>query len=363
MKRSSTRSQWQTVGLALGVFALLLITGGLAFRLINRTPELMDGAQSIADVQNWFPIDGTPFYHWVSDDVLLYLDQNGPVPHLKKLRISTGTTLDYGRLPFSSNIPVNPAVWGLISPDSRYLLWIDLQRVPVYMRVLEIESLLKQPRILEWTFNGYISPAVWLPDSKRWFIATGNLSQQKISVFDTAKPGKVETRNLALPSGARWGGVVSNSSYFVTGDVRVRKTPREPANTVMDIGLFGPFLNQQEPQAETIVTVPWRNDTTEWAPREMSPDGRRLLWREMRTNNRWRSIYLGIYRVLRFLPLPRALGIYQAYWVSDSNGRNLRLLGIREITMSQQFSELRWTPDGQHVSFIYDGKLYVRPVR
>jgi hypothetical protein len=344
-----------------GLIAFLAMGAGFAILLLNRPPGLMDDAIPVANVRNWFHIGGEPFYHWVSNDVMLYLDNHGPSPHLKKLRVNTGATFDYGPLPFPPPIPPDPALWARVSPDNRYLLWIDLQQRPLYPRALEIESLLAKTRTIEWRYNGRLGSPVWLPGSKRWWCGVGNQTRRQVTVFDTESPEITQTKHFAVSNG-RWGGVLPNGGYFIEKDIRsIEKTGRQ-AEKVLQVGLFPSPFEPPNGRVETVITVPWENETADWVPRELSSDGTRLLWRELRVRDHWRRIYLRICQILPFLPLPRGQGIEYRDWVSDSRGNDLRLLGIREMTTPSRHSEVRWTPDGRHVSFTRDGMLYVRPV-
>lgn len=345
-----------------GLFVFLAMAAGMASLLLTRTPDLMGGARPIANVTNWFPIHGEPLYHWVDNDRILYLDRHGPVPHLKKLRISTGATADYGALPFSAAIPANPGVWARFSPDSRYLLWIDLQRGPIYPRALEVESLWSTPRVIRWAYSGSIAPPIWLPDSKRWAHIAGKIAHRQVAIFDTQNPGKPQTRDLTPTQSARWAGILPDGTYFIQRTGPHDRTSEKGTERVLEIGVFAPPWDAGNTGKETRIAVPWGKYTSDWSPKEVSPDGTRLLWRELRTKDRWRRIYLRVYQRFPFLPFPRSLGIEQVDWVSDREGNNFRLLGIREMTMPPRYSELRWTPSGRSVSFICDGTLYVRPV-
>lgn len=124
-------------------------------------------------------------------------------------------------------------------------------------------------------------------------------------------------------------------NVFSTEEVDTKWEPRSLLSTTVT-------LPQDEDVVETVLTP--RNDV--------------ILYRAHQV---WQSpLEAWVHRVCpSYRPLPRER---ETLWISDANGRGLRLLGYQAVEKGRHLDDVQFAPDGRTISFTYGKGLYTLPI-
>lgn len=348
--------------LVAGVLCLLGVGMLLA---LSTTPHSsrnwQTGARWVASSEGWYPVPGNPFYRWLSNSEVLCIEiESKPgFPYvLNKHDIATGKVSAVATLPPRSiNRTLNTTQ---LSPDGNLLLWqyTDPQwRQTVGVVDIRPGGSSRLAKTWVTTRHRYGNPT-WLPDSSGWFDIHGQMY-----LVNRAKVHRSTEYAIDLFQNATLLGQSSEGDWIVC-----------PYQLKATVGVSNRELVRLVPPANTRPGAPReiksevtrRNGSISIAPLALSPSGTEILWFERRLRNPWQA------KAEEWLAT-RGWHISWAHWdtgketilfTSDLQGRNHRDLGVLPDE-EQGFDpeSVQWTPDGKHISFIWDSALYVRPIR
>ena len=332
---------------AVVVFGLVIAGGGEPDR------SLLDRATPVASTKGWFwqPFLSYPDYAWLSDHEVLYAQQTlDGYRHLVRLDLRTGSAL-----PVKALDPITYGSLLNVSPDGNWLLWMPQNEAGSWYAVTSSDG----SRSFRRLPNAYNDNLAWLPGNRKWATVAGTGAQLNLDVssIDDTTINHVTTdipsegaRSLLGFSSIGQAVLCPESKFYVGSYRRVKTLPL----TLLDI--------RHSPAAsQTInVPVPAQPDAQDGAIR-LSPDGSRLLWSEVAFPN----IPPQILGFLLKLPIPiqsivhlqtgRRLNV----WISRLDGSGLRNVGVLQEERGREFgTDIKWTPDGKHISFIHGGRLY-----
>jgi hypothetical protein len=231
-------------------------------------------------------------------------------------------------------------------------------------------------------FSGTVSPAFWLSDSRHWAIALHTHNGWFVQIHDRTQPK--QTALIPIQHGLRaqmndlWydpffstsqpPGISSNTVFLFP--------PSQYNNTFADNSVLLKISISSIPAPVEAVTVPLpsdaslleshRNSTLQAV--SVSPNGKFVAWvldfqeRQKIYPTAWDSFreqYINGQAPPGPQPYPT-----EEVWVSRSDGSAMHEIAHLPAAVygSRQILQLRWTPSGQQLSFVYKDALYVMPV-
>jgi len=242
------------------------------------------------------------------------------------------------------------------SPDGQQILTFD--RTGDFS-VLEQRKLIQyRSEFVRWTGRSMAAPgpvgAVWLPDSRRWLSWTPGPDKYLLHLY-----------SIDSPHGAPVSVSTSETMSYLVGvtpDYLVVQTDTpSPPSTAKRVTLttFGVYPNSATAR---IVSFPLPV-TAQISGLELAPQGDRLAWLLVDAR---RTPFITM--LIRLIPsmsgrFPPTEGI--SVWVSRLDGTEMHEIGFQQTHSTGKdtnvTTDLRWMPDGKHLSFLMNNSLYSVP--
>ncbi len=334
---SPHRKKWI---LGLAMFAAL--AGVIGTLWATRSHELLERATRIAD-------GNFRSYVWQSEtklDLLLQTEE------FEQRDMPTGG-VTLGTL----GPPIPGAHVWRASPDGLRLLTLTTQSDPPDFHVTGPQRQ-SELRSYRYEYGGDNLPRLpgvaWLPDSRRWLAWSSGHTKQPMRLYSVDAPYSPPVP-LAVPTSM-------TSLLGVTPDHRVVQSdaPAPPATaTRITIATFGVYPNRALVRSVSF-PLPMTSQTKEL---ELAPQGDRLAW--LLIDSRRSPLVTMLVRLLPSLAarFPPREGI--SVWVSRLDGTEMREIGFQQTRMTGKdpnvATDLRWMPDGKHLSFLMNDALYSVP--
>jgi hypothetical protein len=350
-----------TVGAGVGVAAWLLYA--------TRTPDLVRLAQPVAGTENW--VNAYSDHFWTSDDTVVSLEfgyAHCPVVYDLSTGRKTNLSALYKRL--TPRLLKNPQV-AVPSPDGRWLSF-DADNVEQAGFLFSIDGASKICWKRRRVPDAEPGPIMWLPRNRGWI--------ETHTQYKAARPPQLliyaypfpalDSRTMeptcppvVLPEP----GPNLIAHYETASERGVWFTLHQKFPSSSDIVEAG-VVDLQSRKA-TIVRLPWLQNE-EFREVAASPAGSKLAWL---TWTKGRAAPTGrfgwLYRLFGYVR-PAEMQLR----VTDGHGNRAREIGrvqvkLRTWTMNGQYShteaegpyQLRWTPSGRYISFVFRGKLWRLP--
>jgi hypothetical protein len=233
-----------------------------------------------------------------------------------------------------------------MSPDNRWLLW-NSKPSPYFGNWVAATIGGKQQKWAQGvdpdsnvSFVG--GHGLWMPDSKQWVELIQRYSNRTYTihlarVYEVGRPRPLRTIRITglqdgLPVGVTYDGLVAMHVGTKHGNAPTAQ---------LDLALVR--IDSDSATARPVsIPIPVSYNVADVI---LSPKGDRLAW------------------VARQGPVAESL---HTLYTADADGSHFRSIGSAVgIRTPREFSwprELRWLPDGKHVSFAYNGALYVVPI-
>ncbi len=344
-------------------FVLLLLACPLAaYLLLPRVPDFSvpKRATRLVSVGLWSPVPlaGNMPYQWVTEQQLIVHNMRG-VNGILDVNTGSETPID----PLMSALRKSPIlakarVTGLsdwvLSPDGKWLLTYDDNLRPPIWIVVALDG----SRVIAFPKRpAHSADAVWDSDSRGFteIYPGANRRLARRHRFAATGTSHTDGPDFVLEPVAN-----PNRPYFLAlgspqadgilmadlGDVQRRSVPLR----LYDVR--APEQGALTPHRDIVVPLPSGAVTSE---AEMSPDGRRMAWVF--------DFEVGLaanpmLRRLPFMPLGPGRGISEV-WVSDLDGSHMHPVATADTNpRSTGPSQVRWTPDGRRLTFVYNGALY-----
>jgi hypothetical protein len=196
--------------------------------------------------------------------------------------------------------------------------------------------------------------SVWLPDGSGWIEDDGENGLQRVNIGPQASIRKEPTggslRGRLMGRGVDGNLIVSDLRYIPSGnsspgrvESRIQRLPEESIEA---------YWSPNEPAN---ISTPVPGDAHEEV---LSPSGRQLLWLMEPSARDWR---LGLPKLMQRLFGVRVGQRRWEVWLTDLEGGSKYSLGSMTTGRSARPREFAWSPDGQRISFIRDGVVWVMP--
>jgi len=333
---------------------------------------LLSRAKFLTKTTGWseFSIT-TAEYHWISPDEVLYFRNGTDGTDIERLNVRTHVRSPMTGLTRAFNEQRAYIAGVSVSPDYRRLLWAsERDKKPTY-----VTALLDGTRRTEWTRKKVGRHSVL--DPYAWSTATWTSGGKEVAEC-WLEPGAAGPADPFAHIVLR--GVDGNSAPRTLAHFRWRKTMFAPMPDDLDSAtLFAEdhSIQLQNRATDDVVRYivklgagkPSVSHQTIHLPKYanfanliLSPKADRIAWElgsPYDPTSRGMSDSHGELRPQRV-----PLGI----WISRPDGSGLHELGHLPIdrknamTQHQEFGQIKWTPDGRSLSFIYQRKLYRIPV-
>ncbi len=332
---------------------------GLAVLLVwlwaTRTPALLDHAHRITEGQY-------ESYAWQSTNklVLLSAPTDQGMPYVL-LDLTTGIQTLHSLSSFQTSLTYNGLTARTMalrcSPNGSWAVGADSD---TKFHLLSLGEEAEH----DYRFDDYYereggttgeAGIAWLPDGRRWLAWSPTSRKTPLRLFSVDAPHSPSVR-LSPPSGmSRLLGVTPDNLVVMT------KVPAPPAlSNSAEIHTFGVYPNRAADRSWSFALP----STAEVSTIELSPQGERLAW--LLVYSRRPALVTLLSRLLPFLAakFPPVEGV--SVWVSGLDGKAMREIGFQEMprngTAPDRVTELRWMPDGKHLSFLHRHALYSIPV-
>ncbi|MCW3052332.1 MAG: hypothetical protein JWN14_1502 [Chthonomonadales bacterium] len=241
------------------------------------------------------------------------------------------------------------------SPDGLILLTFDTSGA---FTVVEDKAVIQhRTDAMGWGADGAAgkTPAgAWLPDSRRWLAWSPHADKHVLRLYSVDAPTG-EPVSLPMPD-------ATTNLVGVTPDHLVVQTDAPfPPTTAKKITLatFGVYPNRAAVRSVSFpLPVTAEIDNVELAPR-----GDRLAW--LLVDSRRSPLITMLIRLVPSLSgrFPPTEGI--SVWVSRLDGTEMQEIGFQQTHASGKdtnvATDLRWMPDGKHLSFLMNNSLYSVP--
>ncbi|MCW3054931.1 MAG: hypothetical protein JWN14_4101 [Chthonomonadales bacterium] len=314
-------------------------------------------------------------YAWPSNDSFLKFEFY-PHPGMTQKDLRTGAEVSLTSLQRRTGESVIYPI--AISPDGKKALWEDRRDTGPRFHSTSLEgSPPLSHTLLSNRFWTSASNPVWMPDNKRWiqlFAAERGISAV---VCEDGKAKAVQEINIGKPKGTSSGYDLMRTHLLgVTHTGRVLGTPEGAdgypnAQHSRHIDFFEFSLDSTHPNVrEYTIALPkgekgYENNVALTGDEkvELSPQGDQLAWLVHR------RIEFPVQRwVSRWLPGKITTSrLFTELRITNLDGTSGRTIGTIEPQKSSRsiFDErpfgMHWLPDGQHISFIFNGSLWVVP--
>jgi len=287
-----------------------------------------------------------PDFAWLSNDEYLYVGLDNLTLFRYRLsgKVSTQLLKVTGDRSWSCALQA--------SPDGKWLLWVKRTGHGKYHDLVSQEDYLTSLKDGH-THSLDVFEGHWEPDSRhiigRYFSGNGS-EEPKVGIYDTRVHRVIQTVSISPK--------VSSSLYDLIPipPKRLLECSQTDTleNTPLDISEYGgdKTLNLIR---EWPVKPP-HNTTIEET--RISPQGNRIAWLV-------ESAYVDAGRAAlhRWLPFFKAPSQpREELWISQLDGAGMRIVGQIPIRVRSgnevRITDLRWLPDGKHLSFSYEDALW-----
>lgn len=274
---------------------------------------------------------------------------------LNSYNIQTGTKLPLERLTQLVNESGAGVQFSFEQPtsDGKRLLWPT-------DKLTAISANLDGSRAIRWNC-GDIRSIHWLSDDRHWFglVIDKNLCFTEARIYDRQMPNEVRHLRFAHPIEHD----KMNFFSFPSSEQFLSTSFLGPHSGVNDYGSI-PKVEFTRWTYSTIM-VPTANYTISISPSskiaqiEASPDGKRLLFVLLRRH----ESPLAHFALQFWKGFPAHPRYTVELEVSDVDGQNKKLIGV-EIEKehfgqeSEQVYDFSWEPDGRHIAFWHDHRLW-----
>ena len=333
--------------------ALLIVSLSIVFGLVlwlRRERSLLDRATRIANVREWICLQHDPYrlyttYQWISGSELLLARRTDPKQitfYRRSLATGEETPLETLSRQFNAvkTVPTAEAAKqrrdyaAQLSPDGRWLMWEA--STPNYTQVFCAALDGSQLVTTHLNYGAMWDHVRWLSDSRRWLAETSdaaNSPSPTITVYGLDQTAAVKHLRIAPLAPDQYG----NYLLLAAGlrkqiNLQPEATGLSPQEQVAQAGLQGHVV-----------------------PLERDPGAV------------WHDIVLfeqaALYQDKR-VALLQFRGDRQYLRLSSPDGSHAYDLGSIPFDSKQywkQMHELRWLPDGNRLSFLYDNALYTVP--
>ena|SRR5579871_5556216 len=386
---------------AIGAFLLAGIAGALVWRFLPREPTLLRQATCVASDIRPFYVGKPPTvaeydpYFWKSPHEALLFHLTMHVPPQCRVELYDTATGAQRLMPAFSRLFQQSAVSDMrivqwfegpghdpgargviggtfrsvcsVSPDGKWMLYYNCvggANNPFRPMAIALDGSWRivWPVLPESRYSVALRP-FWLPDSRRWAeILYDNTTRKRLEAVYGLN-GEHHVQAVAWEKGD-----AEQETCGVTrsGSVLVRKyTPQSsPIRAVTFTAWDLPDILADRANAPTrahTLTIPMPAhtiDTNGLAPR-LSPQGDRLAWVLILDNAPPEPAWLQRLRSWFGQGKQRTMGL----WVSGLDGSAMREIGHIAYRPGDEVpQDIRWTPDGKRLSFLYKGALYTVPV-
>lgn len=200
--------------------------------------------------------------------------------------------------------------------------------------------------------NTQKSAAVWLPDSRRWLGWTPQQTKTPLRLFSVDAPLNAAVA-VTAPKGM-------TALLGVTPDLLAVQVNVSTSNTgKAALATFGIYPNRA-PVKSLSLSLPISAEVKEV---ELSQQGDRLAW--LFLNSRRSPLVTMLVRLMPSLApkFPPTAGL--SLWVSRRDGTEMQEVGFEQTALQGKNNnipfEVRWNPDGKHLSFRMNQALYSVP--
>lgn len=337
---------------------LAVIAAAVVPQLRHRPSTLLMKSHKIASLGDWDPKHDN--YFWLSgQDVLVVMQGSksayGDPNPVTVQRLDTQTGVLTEDLPLKNalhkaNADGRVPNWQL-SPDTLWLLGeanLHTNREQwVATRTDGTRQIIRPHQADEQEDNGLF--ALWRPDSRSWIQTTadnaGGYHDNNYSYqLDRSQITK-QVESFSLEGHSLIGFFGANRVLAIriqTGD-----------GGGIGVADFGD-VSSSVPAKFYLPQVPANMDVQEVV---LSPDRTRLAWKFA-----VKPLPLGIKATINSSYVRHSAPSEAGLWISDLNFNHLHEIGTLDIR-DDHVSNLRWTPDGQQLSFINADALYTVPIR
>ncbi|HZT40651.1 MAG TPA: hypothetical protein VFA07_00610 [Chthonomonadaceae bacterium] len=392
----TNKPRWRNVFVAL----LLMIAGALVWRFLPRERLLLKRATRVTSDRPYY-VGKPPIYasydpyFWKSPHEALLFHLTMSVPPNCSVELYDTATGRRRAMPSFSRIFQQSAVSNMaivqiffgrgaasnarrilgitlrnacsISPDGAWMLyrnWAGGANNPFRTLTLSLNGSRRivWPAWSETRFDMIRQP-FWLPDSRHWAEIVYDHTSHTFLAAVYGLDGKHYTGVIAR---GRW--LWSGEVHGITqsGSVLIRKfnTPALPKRLVqiMEWDLQGILAHRANgsAHARTIsIRMPANTEEVSGPDPRISPQGDRLAWVLTLENAHPEPAWLQRLWALFGQRQRKTFGL----WVSHLDGSQLREIGHINYQPDDEVpQDIRWTPDGKRLSFLYKGALYTVPV-
>jgi len=229
-------------------------------------------------------------------------------------------------------------------------------------------------------FSGTVSYTFWLSDSRHWAIALNTHNGWFLEVHDRTQPKLVTLtpiqHDLRAQMNELWGNPFGNgikSQPGASNDAQLLFVPVYYDTADRSFRLLIVNAGSTPAQAKSVTVTmpsdpsyesPFRGSTVVTAT--ASPDGKSVAWvldfqeRQKKYPTAWdnfREQWIKGQMPLDPQPYPT-----EEIWVSRSDGTKMHELAhLPAPNGYRQLTNLRWTPSGRQISFVYKNNLYTMP--
>ncbi|MCW3097662.1 MAG: hypothetical protein JWL77_3280 [Chthonomonadaceae bacterium] len=327
---------------------------------VRHSPDLLAIATKIAGTEGWELPNGTDAqtymtYFWISNDQLLYFMSDAHIEELLwQLDVKTGKKTSFRTVSkmwsddgwFKKDIA--------ISPDGQWILWDGDHSDHSYHGYYGARRDGSAKFHIPYKGFPYVTGFKWMPDSRHFVEDTGRYDA-KVTHFTplTTVMRSVDAPQIAADVSRKAADIYSGWSTRILSANRAIQIEELPA------GKWPPRKYVlEETTLEPIPTLLHRWTISvppkeEWEEMKISPDGQRIAWIVITPpdSEKPQRVALSVSRLdgsamqeIGHLTLPASA----ADWFGP--------------TFERYPSEMKWLPDGKHLSFLYKKTLYVLPV-
>jgi hypothetical protein len=326
------------------VLLLLLLVGAVTLLMAHsKEPDLMRIAQHLP----YGPGDpgGPNAYYWLTDSELLYLSpmQKAGANEVYRLNVHTGPVKTQGAIQSGSLH---------LSPNGKWALTIMQARGgDIYF--IERTDGKRQLRYRRSTSQDPFD-VVWTTDDKKMVVSVSTMDGARLLTYPLDKLASIAPIDAAdLYNTLRLGVLPDNRVLAVS---LASCDPIIPHHKTID--LIECALNNGVLVHKHVIPYP-NNPNTFTLDAALAPNGERIAWLfSSRSDPPFYDFLYSVYNALGRKPADTV-----SLYISKSDGGDMRALGNVSLKAGDAApNNLRWTPSGDNLSFLYHARLYLVPV-
>ena len=329
------------------VLLLLLILGGATLLMArSHEPNLM----RIAEHLPYGPSDlaERDTYHWLTDSDVMYFSrmQKVGMNAVERINVRTGKGGPIGQTQSESL---------RLSPNGRWaltiLLWPARGGDIYFMERTDGKRQLRYRHAAPQS----LSEIAWTPDDKKMVeLNIGGSGGAQLRIYPLDKPAVIVPVDMAITDAPTLLGILPNNHAVAA--VVMAFHPDAPHNKTAKLYDFP--LEGGAPLRTYTVVKPYGQNSHDMEA-ALSPRGDRIAW--LFLNDHKPPFYNALRRVYNALGVRPSTTV--GIWISKPDGSDMRALGSVSLKAGEGMpADLRWIPSGDHLSFLYNGGLYLVPV-